>query len=1083
MSANSSIIQLHHGKQAVSHCDLKAGKELKSLWFEIPEYCHLYCDYCFASTNSENIRNKVGKQNNTYLKWEDYQALLRNFAAEGGEFIGIPGRGEPFHPHNLELTKKIILLAQELKLKTTIFTTGETIFFNSKYTAKNELDIGSEPDFDLMNFLLDKDLVILIKWNSDKAEIQDKIVHTKNYTKLREKALDMLLENNFNQEYTPKLGIVTSIIKENIDEIIDLYRKYHIKKGLIFDCDTILPRGRGEQYYNREDNLTHKQLSEVFNKLKDEGAILTCQGGTYVGEPCDRVLHHLYVSLKGDVYPCIGCFENSNKHDFYLGNIRNSSLKELWDKPIRKKLRENTKEAFTGVCFNCQNLEDNNCYSCLGRCVSSVEASDNDILINTHGCTNHRPKIIPWINSTTDYVRKIISFEKTQSVLNTNLEDLWKPNQNLAFVLNQLSDKTKKTEINKIIQAKDAHDISHYNPGEAFRKVPVRKFSQKKHYKYSDLDFPLNKVWDFVKYPITAEELDNSERNKLIEELSKSFLSNIFLPSLKLLFEKYDNDRNLLICNLLFYDNQKKKYFYRTVSKNETEFDAEKYNLSLILFRWAEDIDGFNYYSNTSKGKIYNLSNVFRNEFYRDYELILNNTSNTLHENFSHQHSNIFLLSPLINFHLIQEKVEALDEYLKSQFKEENSEWHAVKELFNSHIFNDLDNEKRKKTASFYKNLNNVAFFSNNDAIIYRPDWIEIICEFINLNSSEPFKNILNGCDSVLDINIALTNNKGFVMTHKPLLDLFLLLSGDNGASTINYLIFLSYLHNKLGINHYLLTHSTNFKVSSYKSEKLSDESVFGEVTQPSGILLCSKRSLCREFKSEVEILLSNILQPFDEFYFNENIQNVKLYDEVQWYQHSLDNIFADVLNESKKIANTFDAFNDENIKYAIESFDAIFKIYDISRRGISRKYQSIAQYIELETLYSMLNLIFAGIIKENFDLKPINFSCSFSNRQPREKVLIFTVLWNLLHNAHKSRNKQQVKIIFNLQTTTLSISNAKAMDNKYINYINGNGFKYPSNNNRKFGGLAIVMSICKELNISISASTDNYGTTINLIF
>ena len=574
MNTNSSIIQLHHGKQAVSHCDLKAGKKLKSLWFEIPEFCHLYCDYCFASTNSENIRNKVKKQNETYLKWDDYQILLKNFAAIGGKFIGIPGRGEPFHPNNLELTKKIILLAQELKLKTTIFTTGETIFFKPKYSAKNELDLNTEPDFELMNFLLDKDLVILIKWNSDKEEIQDKIVHTKNYTKLRKQSLNLLLENNFNKKHTPKLGIVTSILKDNIGEILNLYRKYHKEKGLIFDCDTILPRGRGEQYYNREDNLTHNQLNEVFNKLKDEGAILTCQGGTYVGEPCDRVLHHLYVSLKGNVYPCIGCFENRSKSDFfYLGNIKSSTLNDLWENPIRKKLRENTHEAFTGVCFNCQNFEDKNCYSCLGRCISNVDASEKDIFIDTHGCTNHRPKIIPWINSTTNYVRKILSFEKTRLVLNSNFEDLWKPNQNLAFVLNQLSDKVKKEEIDKIIKAKDAHDSSFYNPGEAFKKVPVSKFSQKKHYKYSDLDFPLNKIWDFVRFPLSTEELSNPKIDKLIEELSKSFLSNIFLPSLKLLFDKYDDD-NLLICNLMLFDNEKKKTFYRTISKNNTENDA-----------------------------------------------------------------------------------------------------------------------------------------------------------------------------------------------------------------------------------------------------------------------------------------------------------------------------------------------------------------------------------------------------------------------------------------------------------------------------------------------------------------------------
>lgn len=41
-----------------------------------------------------------------------------------------------------------------------------------------------------------------------------------------------------------RLGIVTSILPENKDEIYGLF-DYAQKNNLIFDCDTILPRGRG----------------------------------------------------------------------------------------------------------------------------------------------------------------------------------------------------------------------------------------------------------------------------------------------------------------------------------------------------------------------------------------------------------------------------------------------------------------------------------------------------------------------------------------------------------------------------------------------------------------------------------------------------------------------------------------------------------------------------------------------------------------------------------------------------------------------------------------------------------------------
>ncbi len=1083
MNKNEFILERHYGKQAKSHYDLNAGKSLKSLWFEIPEYCHLYCDYCFASTNSDSNRNHLTKRTSSnYLDWEKYDELLREFAGLGGEFIGIPGKGEPFHPLNIELTKKILLLAKELKLKTTIFTTGETIFFKPTYSGKNELSLNVEPDYSLMKFLEDKDVVLLIKFNSENEEIQDKIVHTKNYTKLRARAIDLLVENGFNQGNMPKLGIVTSILKDNYNDILPLYEKYRLEKGFIFDCDTILPRGRGEKYYNREDNLTYKELNEIFKKLKDKGAILTCQGGTYVGVACDRVLHHLYVSLTGDVYPCIGCFENYSKDSFLLGNIKHQTIKVLWDNPKRIKLREKTREAFTGVCYNCQNFEDNTCYSCLGRCVSKVVSSDYDIIIDTHGCTNHRPQTIPWINSANDYVRTILSIDKTTSNLKSNFENLWKPNQNIAFVLNQLSPKDKANEIQKIINAEDPHNPLFYNPGEAFRKVPVKKFSSKKQYKYSDLDFPLNKIWDFLKFPLDKDFLDGLETEmkvKITDVLSKSFLSNIFLPSIKLLFDKYDQENNLLLCNLLFYDNQNNKYFYRTIAKNEVENDERLFDLSLILFRWAEDIDDVNYFSNTSNGQIFNLSNVFRNELYRDYELVLDD--NKIQSNIN-QNSNLLFLYSLINCQMVKEKTEKLKNHLSQELSNINSDWHKIKDHFNSHIFNDLDDIKKAEIVDFYLKLNDKALYKANEVDKNDRNFIDSIKEFIIDNSGNEFKNILKKCSSISDIKEALSKS-GIVKDKKTIWDLFILLTEKDCASAINYIIFLRFLQDKFKINHYMLTHSTNFKVSSInKGESLADETIFEEITQPSGVLLCSKDFLCRELKSEINLVLSNILQPFDEFYYKNNLQNVKLYDEVQYYQHSLDNISTKVLNRIKYLERSID-LNLPNIttRKDFNNFALAFKVYDISRRGISRKNYNLDEYPELNDLYSIINLISEYFCDEKFYINIFdNENIDFSNYSQKNKLRIFTILFNLIDNA-VSNSKEQPITIERSSATTITISNASSIKNEYLEYINGDAKKYPKG--EKYRGLIVVKTMIEKLNWQIKAVNCINETRMTLYF
>jgi radical SAM protein with 4Fe4S-binding SPASM domain len=1083
MNNNLSIINLHFGEHAISHCDLQAGRELKSLWFEIPEFCHLYCDYCFASTNSNNYRNKISKKRNEYLQWNDYENLLRDFAAAGGEFIGIPGRGEPFHPYNIDLTKRIILIAQELKLKTTIFTTGETIFFKPKYSEKNVLDLDSEPDFELMNFLLDKDIVILIKWNSDKEEIQDRIVHTKNYTKLRERALNLLIKNKFNQENTPKLGIVTSILKDNIDEIVGLFQKYKKEKGLIFDCDTILPRGRGEQYFNREDNLTHNQLSEVFGKLKDEGAILTCQGGTYVGESCDRILHHLYVELKGNVYPCIGCFENKNSKDFYLGNIKHSSITELWNHPKRRKLREQTKEAFTGVCFNCQNFEDNTCYSCLGRCVSKVDATVNDLLIDTHGCTNHCPKLVPWISKTTDYIRKILSFEETKSALNSNLENLWKPNQNLAFVLNQLPEHEKSKEVLKIIKVDDAHNNEFYKPGEVFKKVPVKKFSLKKHFKYSDLDFPTNKVWDFIDFPVhnieDPDEYDATSRSKLIRELSKSFLSNIFLPSIKLLFDKYDQDKNILICNLLFYDNQNQKYFYRTISKNEVEKDGD-FDISLILFRWAEDIDGNNYFSDNSQGKIFNLSNTFRNDFYRNYELILNDAEDSQKYR-AQKHSNVFLLYPLISCDLIKEKADKLNGYLKNLVNDLSSEWYQIKKLFNGFIFNDLTNDEREKIKTYYRGLNKLSFYDKNEINSQNPMLFKAIKEFINLNiaienindnSKDKLKEDISTCTSLSQINNILLKDDDFKKSNRSLWEFTKLMETDS-TGIANYLIFLRFLHDKFAVNHYLLTHSTNFKASSFKNDMSEEEtaSVFGEVTQPSGILLCSKEPLCRDLQDEMELFLSNALNPFDEFYFTRlygKIQADRQFKEkIEAHRHTLLNL-VNSLEPYRNNLSDNSTFLKQGIKYAFIVAE------DICSRKENRDRVGLKLSEKPEVLLREICTFFKANCNSTLSLEESIEDTSIT-LNPTQRIDFITTMYNLIHNAEKSdsyksfngefRYKLNTKLLNNVYEIVI-INPAIIRDNilKFINLVDFNPNTYQYNEVIKpSGGLAIIKRIISD--------------------
>ncbi|PIQ30664.1 MAG: hypothetical protein COW63_09395, partial [Bacteroidetes bacterium CG18_big_fil_WC_8_21_14_2_50_41_14] len=239
-TTNNSILSIQHNNFHADYNSIKEGKNLKSLWLTIPDFCHLKCPYCFASAN-ENPKSKKN-----LLDLSTYEDILNQFAEMGGEFVGIPGDGEPFHPNNWSLTEFIINKCNTLKIKLAIFTTGDLIFFGVNAT-NNEIDRSK------IELIKDKDVVLLIKFNHSNPEIQNKLVGNKNpkYAIRRDAAIDILINEYHLNDNRKRIGLVTSIIKENSEklesngklEIVNIFERT-IKDNLIFDCDTVLELGR-----------------------------------------------------------------------------------------------------------------------------------------------------------------------------------------------------------------------------------------------------------------------------------------------------------------------------------------------------------------------------------------------------------------------------------------------------------------------------------------------------------------------------------------------------------------------------------------------------------------------------------------------------------------------------------------------------------------------------------------------------------------------------------------------------------------------------------------------------------------------
>jgi MoaA/NifB/PqqE/SkfB family radical SAM enzyme len=346
------------------------------MWIEIPAWCDLYCQYCFAGTRRTD-------QDANNLSADDYRKVIASFAEMGGRDVGIPGAGEPFFRDdqmgvsNCKLTLDILEACKTAGLCLTIFTTAHWI------------------DIALAEHLAEYDVVLLVKYNSMDEKIQNALVGLNgrsalNYAQQRDHALLLLMAAGFDEPAFGKksrLGIVTSVMNANKYELPALLR-FARKHNLIFDCDTILERGRGKSFDEAGGSPRDHDMREIFKNLQridaEEFGNHWDISRSYIGTCCDRFRHHLYVSKTGDVSPCVGAT------DVHLGNIRTEPLHACWEAPAMKVIREHK---YVGKCAECANFQEEKCYSCLGRCTARLSESQiaKDGCVHTVGCWNHRP--------------------------------------------------------------------------------------------------------------------------------------------------------------------------------------------------------------------------------------------------------------------------------------------------------------------------------------------------------------------------------------------------------------------------------------------------------------------------------------------------------------------------------------------------------------------------------------------------------------------------------------------------------------------------------------------------------------------
>lgn len=356
--------------------------KMQSLWIEIPGICNLACSYCYACGGEKLDQAKL-------MNWDLYESILLQAKKAGIDSIGIPGAGEPLLGSNKELTIKIIHKCAELGIFVTLFTTGEFI------------DEGLTNDFYKLP------IEIMLKGNTLNPELQDKFVSDPNRGRIiegfgekRNSAIELLMRKGFNDEIgcmksfnrKSRMALVTSIMTDydggisNLEEIVDVLR-YCRMNNIIFDCDSLLKRGRGASCaLCAEDQEVKNKLLELQKIDREEFGNAWELSQSYVGTICDRYMHHLYINQYGEIRPCIGAM------DLDLGNIKNISLLEAWGSFEMQIIRN---KSYRGKCADeCANFADGKCSSCLGRRTRNLTNKflNNKGYVETIGCWNFKKR-------------------------------------------------------------------------------------------------------------------------------------------------------------------------------------------------------------------------------------------------------------------------------------------------------------------------------------------------------------------------------------------------------------------------------------------------------------------------------------------------------------------------------------------------------------------------------------------------------------------------------------------------------------------------------------------------------------------
>lgn len=307
---------------------------------DLTNACNLNCIYCYIE--EKNSLRKKRKPNELTLQ-ETFN-IIDAFVHLKAKTINIVGAGEPTID---QYFYEIIDYINNKGLNTVLFTNG------LKFLTDREM----------LPFLFERNVSVILKYNSNNTKLQDAIVNREGYCAKRDKVLDLLIKHNFNKPQITRLGIDTIAFKGNLEEL-PLIHKFSRDNNIFPISANYIPTGRtekGELQYNDSSKFIKESMQALSyedsiwlleqNKKTDKNYNIIWNDviAYYNGGICSQILG-LYVDITGNIWPCVSRSKRINNINYngLLGNIKKGdSIINIWSKD---QYMQNIRKNFNGGC-------------------------------------------------------------------------------------------------------------------------------------------------------------------------------------------------------------------------------------------------------------------------------------------------------------------------------------------------------------------------------------------------------------------------------------------------------------------------------------------------------------------------------------------------------------------------------------------------------------------------------------------------------------------------------------------------------------------------------------------------------------